>query len=115
MPRLDCHGVPATSDLFFPFPEALLMVLPLSCSVASLHPEAGQAREGNNLQQRLRLKKEEVSAQSGQLSQPTASVIPLPQVPDLFCPCAGCYSTSSTPFTLSLWYCKPAACRQGDG
>lgn len=76
--------VPLTSS--FPFsrpcpqhgaPTQLLCIIP--------HLEGGQARGGDCLQQRLWLEKKETSAQPGQPSPPTASVIPLPQVPTLFC------------------------------
>lgn len=82
--------------LSLPWGRALLMGLPLSSSVASPHPKGGQAR-GDNLQQWLRLEKKEEAAQSGQLNQPTASVIPLPRVPALFCLCAACIVRAAPP------------------
>ncbi|XP_023788452.1 uncharacterized protein LOC111933211 isoform X1 [Cyanistes caeruleus] len=84
--------------------------------LCSFPPPGGRTgRGGDNLQQRVRLEKKEVSAQSGQLSQPTAAVIPLPQVPVLFCSCSECYCMSSSLVPTVLSACSIQTWRWGKG
>lgn len=56
-----------------------------------------------------------MSAQSGQLSQPTAAVIPLPQVPELLCSCSECYCISSNLVPMVLSACSMQIGRWGKG
>lgn len=106
---------PPLTSSFPPFRPCPAHEAPAQLLCSFPHPEGGQARGGDNLQQRLRLQKKEVSAQSGQLSQPTAAVIPLPQVPVLFCSCFECCCTSSNLVPIVLSACSIQTGRWGKG